>query len=597
MTKRRPGSIRQDHRLLGHAGLAWQQASGAVATRYGLRHGVAHLLAAGEIGEATALGTDLSAQLQRRANEGVDTHDIGQWLRECAALEKRSDAVEAKAWADFSRVNHIFLRGTPRRAEQALLQLALDTADDSPLTLAAERLVESGHITWPWCRWLDRPAKWAPSPIVSTMSPHRASMGVLGRSFLRPPLAVLDERRILSCATDGTVCLSDLETGSTVMAWEGHSDAAGGVKVLRSGAPVSWGEDGTVRIWDMRTGEAAHTLRGGHDAVLGVEELPDGRLLAWGDTAAREGLACIWDVAAERVTASFTFERVTYDYGSVVVLEDGNILTCSWGLELWDGRTGASLSRFRDVPGSVPELTPDGRYLVSRSSGNTLVDGRRSYGNIFDVVIEAGEVSLVKRRPLAEPPGVPSKPGSGVERIVVLEEIVVALLKDPKHSIYTWRLSDAAPLGIMRGHTGRPRGALLTADGRLVSWGDDDLPRLWNPITGEALGVFYPSSRGIHGAIPMSATRLPRGASPTSASGTCDAPSRLRSSKSIAAVRSQWIDSSPVRRLFPSNGKASSSRVGPRGPRVNMSLHGSSKTCSSPGAGLPRARPISSRIG
>lgn len=104
--------------------------------------------------------------------------------------------------AFFTERAHILRRGTAEwPAYKIFLQLAVEHADHSPVTIGAERWLEEGRCDWPWLRRTQR-------------LPHA------GKS---PCLAVL----------------------------EGHTHQVYSALETKDGRFLSWSEDHTLRLWDQ----------------------------------------------------------------------------------------------------------------------------------------------------------------------------------------------------------------------------------------------------------------------------------------------------------------------------------------------------------
>ena len=149
---------------------------------------------------------------------------------------KASDYLKSQLdlWRSFfSERVHILRRGnTEWPAYKMLLQLAIEHADDSPLTIAAEKWLAEGHCDWLWLRRVPR------------RLPHAQK---------NPCLAVL----------------------------EGHTADVNGALVLSDGRLLSWSDDKTLRLWDEQSGASLAVLKGHTNWVNGALELSDGRLLSW----------------------------------------------------------------------------------------------------------------------------------------------------------------------------------------------------------------------------------------------------------------------------------------------------------------------------
>jgi hypothetical protein len=124
-------------------------------------------------------------------------------------LRNDAPAVVAKQleiWADFFREKaHILRRGNEEwPAHKILLQLAVEHADDSSLTISAEKWLAGGRCNWLWLGRMPR----------------------LSHTQRNPCLAVL----------------------------EGHSHWARGALPLFNDRILSWSDDTTLRVWDKQNG-------------------------------------------------------------------------------------------------------------------------------------------------------------------------------------------------------------------------------------------------------------------------------------------------------------------------------------------------------
>jgi hypothetical protein len=107
----------------------------------------------------------VDARLRRNEVEG--------WLED---LENATQAVQhdielnnsdtLHQWATFARERaHILRRGNEYwPANRILLQLAMEHADDSPVTKAAEEWVAADHCDWTWLRSVRRPGHMKSNP-------------------------------------------------------------------------------------------------------------------------------------------------------------------------------------------------------------------------------------------------------------------------------------------------------------------------------------------------------------------------------------------------------------------------------------------------
>ena len=187
-------------------------------------------------------------------------------------------------WQEFMNRNaHILRRATSDwTADRILLQLAVEHADDSPLTIAAEQWLEAGDCDWTWLRDIQRPALMQTDPCIAVLEGHSGPVA---------EALVLDNGHILSWSGDHTLCLWDGQTGGPLVTMAGHSGKVTGVIVLDDGRILSWSQDGTLRLWDGQTGAPLVTMAGHTGGIEEAEILEDGRILSWsGDRTLR-----LWD--------------------------------------------------------------------------------------------------------------------------------------------------------------------------------------------------------------------------------------------------------------------------------------------------------------
>ncbi len=167
MARVRLKTIESAHRALGAAAEAWADLDGQEALRsYGFRHGVAHLLSCGRPQAAESLLTDFAYDMGRLKSEnGPGARPLAQDAGAVKGTSGLEDAEAFRTWEDFLRTRvHILVRGDANwGAERILLQLAVEHADDSPVTKAAEAWLEDGHCDWLWLRRARRVAQAAPS--------------------------------------------------------------------------------------------------------------------------------------------------------------------------------------------------------------------------------------------------------------------------------------------------------------------------------------------------------------------------------------------------------------------------------------------------
>ncbi len=181
-------------------GQEWGNLDSASA-EYALMHLPTHLNLASRSEDARHILQDFAFAMQRCAADGLEAM-LGDYR--LFRLAPQTDPLAA--WADCILGKAHFLR----RAEPAwpahkiLLQVAVEHAEDSPVTRAAEEWLEKGGCDWVW---------------------------------------VWDTQRV-----------KHLELSPLISVLEGHTGAVRGVRRVAEGQLATWSDDGSMRLWDIDTG-------------------------------------------------------------------------------------------------------------------------------------------------------------------------------------------------------------------------------------------------------------------------------------------------------------------------------------------------------
>ena len=363
----------------------------------------------------------------------------------------------------FTERAHILRRGNLEwPAYKILLQLAVEHADDSPVTIGAERWLEESRCDWPWLRRIQRVAHIGKSPCLAVLEGHTDRVAGALETKDGP---------ILSWSADRTLRLWDRE-GKPLAVLEGHTDYwVRGALETKDGHILSWSEDHTLRLWDQK-GKPLVVLEGHTDRVTGALETRDGNFLSWSD-----GLTLrLWGREGKPLAI---LEGHTLRVTGALETRDGRFLSWSWDrtLRLW-GREGKPLSVLEGhtswVNGALE--TRDGDIL-SWSCDHTL--------RLWDR--EGNPLSVLEGH---------------------TREITGALETREGHFLSwsswenTLRLWDreGTPLAVLGGHTGSVEGALETRDGCFLSWSWDHTLRLWGR-EGKPLAILPGHTYSVEGAI------------------------------------------------------------------------------------------------
>jgi len=383
-------------------------------------------------------------------------------------------------WADFFREKaHILRRGNEEwPTHKILLQLAVEHADDSPLTTEAERWLDRNRCDWLWFRRVPRLLHVSKTPCLMVLEGHPG--GVKGA-------LELDNGRLLSWSWGSGLLLWDSQNGKCLAALQGSTGGVEGVLVLNDGRLLSWSwADSTLRLWDGQSGACLAVLEGHTSSVEGVLAVSDGRLLSWGNPLSHDFTLRLWDSHDGKCLT--VFQGHTGGVNGALELGDGRLL--SWSadstLRLWDGQSGACLAELKGHTGSVVgalELA-DGRLLSCYSCDNTLRLWDGQSGACLAVL--EGHNHLV-RGALA---------------------LIDGRLLSWSVTLRLWDGQSGACLAVLEGHTELVGGALALNDGRLLSWSFDSTLRLWDGQSGACLAVLEGHTSSVEGALALSDGRL-----------------------------------------------------------------------------------------
>ena len=159
---------------MAKAALAPGRPMDAPAACYLFRNGVAHMVEAGWHTQALRLLTEfpyLMARLQALQPGGAE--GLGaDWTRVLSEVAEADP--DTRIWAAFFwGREHILRRGEGAwPAYKILLQLAIEHADDSPVTRQAEAWLGTNESSWLWFRNPWRPTKLIPDPCLRVLEGH-----------------------------------------------------------------------------------------------------------------------------------------------------------------------------------------------------------------------------------------------------------------------------------------------------------------------------------------------------------------------------------------------------------------------------------------
>jgi WD40 repeat protein len=379
-------------------------------------------------------------------------------------------------WADFfCEKAHILRRGYDEwPVYKILLQLALEHADDSPITLKADKWLKEKRCNWLWLRRVPTLPHVQQSPCLAVLEGHKG--------WIKGAL-VLSDNRLLSWSKDTTLRVWDGRSSVCQLVLEGHSEEVSGALVLPDGRLLSWSEDTTLRVWDGWSYTCLAVLAGHTGGISGALVLPDGRLLSWSeDTTLR-----VWDGRSS--VCQLVLKGHSEEVSGALVLPDRRLLSWSGDitLRLWNGRSGTCLAVLAGHKGRIEGalVLPDGRLLSwSRDRTLRLWNGRS--GTCLAVL--AGHSDYLAGA-LALPDG----------------RLLSWSMDD---TLRVWEGRSSACLAVLAGHSSMVNGAMVLPNGDLLSWSEDKTLRVWDGRSSVCLAVLAGHSGGVEGVLSWPDGRL-----------------------------------------------------------------------------------------
>jgi WD40 repeat protein len=373
--------------------------------------------------------------------------------------EKGRFTGDTRIWWDFARTNRHHFQKVGWESWRVLFQAAMDHADDSPVTIAAESFYARGKAGWTWLQYVNRPKKWVPNPLVAVMAGHTGDI---------TGLQSLPNGLVVSSSADSTLRLWDPARGSCVAVLCGHQGGVGGMKVSEDGRILSWAEDGTLRLWDGLTGASVASLGGHSKSIDGAAFLSEGRVLSWSS----DGDLRIW---TKNGSCAHILRGNGRNVKGACSLSDNGVAAWSWDpfskrsnkLCIWNTKTGKRV------------------HLLKGHQSGVYGAAELSVGQI---VSWCHDIRLWDRKSgecLMEFTG-HSEAVSGV--IDISNDRMLSWSNDT--TIRIWDKKSGNCVKVFKGHEGNIEGVWLDANQKMLSWDDDGLICLWELETGGCVGVF-----------------------------------------------------------------------------------------------------------
>lgn len=469
-----------------------------------------HLMHNGEEEKSADLLTDFDFTMERlkaRYRERVLSD-----YRTMGITAEKDICERMKYWTAFFREKaHILRRGDEEwPSYKILLQLAIEHADDSSLTIGAEKFLADGKCDWVWLRREQRVAHVGINPCIAVLEGHESA--VKGARMLK-------SGKILSWSFDSSLRIWD-NNGVLMRTLQGHTREINGAIEISDDKILSWSEDNILIIWQGMTGKSIHILKGHSGAVKGAFVFPNGNVLSWSS----DGTMRIWECADGSCIKLFSGHLDTiYD---AQLLSDDIILSVSNDstLRTWDIKSEKNIKIYSGhSDGVIGARIISEDNILSWSHDGTLRIWNIDTGECLHVL--SGHSSTVRKAYLiydriivsvadGEPDYImwDAKTGRCIQTI---EDPNIGLMKWTRllqdNRLLSWRVDSLRIFDLqtnqeslaLRGHEDKVRGAEEMTDKRILSWSDDKTLRIWNN-NGLCTRVFHGHSGAVTGACLLS---------------------------------------------------------------------------------------------
>ena len=336
-----------------------------------------------------------------------------------------------------------------------------------------------------------------------------------------------DSRYAISCSSDKTLRVWELETGRCVRTLKGHKANVFSVSLTLDGRyALSRSEDNTDRVWNLENGKCVRSLKrqtkwsksvitnngrytelGSSENILRVWEIESGRCICilkghkdsiisaaftangkYAVSGSLDNTLRLWDLEAGRCIHTldgYLHHIVLSPDGQYAVLESSDHTRRVWELE-----TGRWISTLEGISCGIAVITPDNRYGITFSGRNLevwdLVSGRRMHtleGHTIDVTSVATTPNgryavscdkdntmqvweLGNGRCLHVLQG--GQLGWGFISFAISNSGRFVVSNGGNENIWVWEIESGRCLRTLQGHCGNITSVALSPDGRYV---------------------------------------------------------------------------------------------------------------------------------
>lgn len=246
-------------------------------------------------------------------------------------------------------------------------------------------------------------------------------------------------------------------------AFRGHLTSVTALDLSPDGrrlATASW--DGTARVWDLESGRSLVTFDGGDANLVSVAFSPDGTHLATAGATIR-----VWDATSGAALGTLDGHRSRVS--GIVFSPDGRLLaSAGWdrSIRLWNLGTFKEAGTFEGHTKRVNAIAfaSDGRHLASGSLDGT--------ARVWNVETRRGEILT-------------NEPQNGVESVAFSRDGSHLAVAGWLEAVQVWSVAGRRVVAELRGHHAMVSSTAFSPDGRsLITGGLDGTARIWDIATG-----------------------------------------------------------------------------------------------------------------
>ncbi|MCX6250842.1 MAG: WD40 repeat domain-containing protein [Bacteroidetes bacterium] len=420
---------------------------------------------------------------------------------------------ETLLWETFLQERiHILRRGNLTwPAYKILFQLAIEYADESPVTINAEKYLDDDRVDWIWIKNPQRAKKVYVDSCTPVLEGHLNEVqGAFetGNGFIVSWAGGVFTK-------DKTLRIWNSQSGACLKILKNEDYRFDHVLELSNGKILTWGgrydeQDKTeaLQIWDLQSEESQYIMENQAFRIEGVKELNEFTILSSGG----QGTMKIWDNHTGACLLTLT-GHVMWNQGATQ-LKDGSILSCGDGtIRIWDKFNGVCLSILEEFMSSniLARQLNDGRILCLGSNYIRQIYSLRIWNPKDGTCLNLSNGNSTMQKDFLELSDCRVLAWSFDNSLRIFETLngtcttfleghteyvsganqlsngnIISWSVD--RSIRIWDVKNGSCIFVLEGHTAVIKKVLILKDGKILSW-DDKTLRIWDIDDGKCISI------------------------------------------------------------------------------------------------------------